>query len=98
MVSFSRLPCAAYTNVTSSTLTLGCPGNWPQASYVAEVMSGGAGDDGLVPAEAGTCSQDPSLTVTVPPGGTYTAFATFHNVPWPGSDVSISSPSPPVSL
>jgi hypothetical protein len=78
-----------YTNVSSSAVTLACPGNWPQASYVAEVMSGGAGDDGLVSAETTTCSQHPSLTVTVPPGGTYTAFATFHNVPWPGSNVSI---------
>src|SRR5690348_624369 len=39
-----------YTNVTSASLTLGCPGGWPDASYVSEHMSGGSGDDGTVPA------------------------------------------------
>jgi hypothetical protein len=53
-------------------------------------MSGGSGDDGTVPAGTTSCSQDPGHTVTVPPNGTYTAFAIFHNVPWPGSAVSIT--------
>lgn len=79
-----------YTNISSSTLTLECPGGWPEASYVSEHMSGGSGDDGTVDAESTMCSAEPSLVDPVPPGGTFTAFATFHNVPWPGSAVSIT--------
>jgi hypothetical protein len=79
-----------YTNIGSSALTLGCPGNWANASYVSEHMSGGSGDDGTVSAESTTCSQKPGLAVSVAPGGTYTLSATFHNVPWPGSAVSIT--------
>jgi len=78
-----------YTNISSSSLTLGCPGAWADASYVAEYMSGGAGDDGMVSAESTSCTVDPGLAVTVPPGGTFTSSATFHNVPWPGSAVAI---------
>jgi hypothetical protein len=79
-----------YTNIESASLTLGCPGNWANASYVSEHMSGGSGDDGTVSAESTTCSQNPGLTVAVPPGGTYELPATFHNVPWPGSTVSVT--------
>jgi Peptidase A4 family len=79
-----------YTNFSSSDQTLACPGDWPDASFVSEHMSGGSGDDGTVPAETTTCSQNPALSVTVPPGGTSTSFATFHNVPWPGSAVAIT--------
>ena len=79
-----------YTNITSANITLGCPGNWANASYVSEHMSGGSGNDGTVSAESTTCSQDPGLTVPMPPGGTYTLSATFHNVPWPGSAVAIT--------
>jgi hypothetical protein len=79
-----------YTNITSSDQTLGCPGDWPDASFVSENMSGGSGDDGTVPAGTTTCSENPDLTVTVPPGHTSTSFATFHNVPWPGSTVALT--------
>src|SRR5580704_3230779 len=79
-----------YTNFSSSDQTLACPGDWPDASFVSEHMSGGSGDDGTVPAETTTCSQNPGLSVTVSPGGTSTSFATFHNVPWPGSAVAIT--------
>jgi serine/threonine-protein kinase len=78
-----------YTNITSDTLTLGCPGDWVSPSNVAEIMSGGDGDDGLVYAETTICSQNPNEAAPVPPGGTFTAWATFHNVPWPGSAVAI---------
>lgn len=79
-----------YTNITSASITLGCPGNWANASYVSEHMSGGSGDDGTVSAESTSCSQNPGLAVSVAPGGTYTLSATFHNVPWPGSAVAIT--------
>ena len=79
-----------YTNIGPSALTLGCPGSWANASYVSEHMSGGSGDDGTVPAASTTCSQNPHLTVSVASGGHYTFSATFHNVPWPGSAVSIT--------
>jgi hypothetical protein len=78
-----------YTNIESSPLALGCPGAWANAANVAEVMAGGSGDDGLVHASSTNCSQDPGQDVTVRPGGTFTAFATFGNVPWPGSTVTI---------
>jgi hypothetical protein len=78
-----------YTNVTSSSLTLGCPGSWVNASYVSEEMSGGSGDDGSVPAAETNCSQDPGEMVTVAPGEIFIAWATFDNVPWPGSTVAI---------
>jgi hypothetical protein len=80
-----------YTNLESSSQTLGCPGDWPDASYVSEDLSGGSGDtDGSVSAASTHCSQDPSQLVTVPANGTYTSFATFHNVPWPGTAVAIA--------
>jgi hypothetical protein len=78
-----------YSNVTFSSLTLGCPGNWSDPAYVSAQYSGGSGDDGGITAASTTCSQNPGLNVTVPPGGTYTAFATFGNVPWPGSTVAV---------
>lgn len=78
-----------YTNITSASLTLTCPGDWADAPYVAESMSGGAGDDGMVSAESTYCSKTPDAAVTVPPGGTLVSYATFHNVPWPGSAVAI---------
>ena len=79
-----------YTNISSSTVTEECPGEWPDASFVSEHLSGGGGDDGTVPAQSTTCSKDPGLVMQVPPGGTLTSSATFHNVPWPGSAVSIT--------
>jgi hypothetical protein len=78
-----------YTNVTPSTLSLGCPGDWTNPAFVWEEMSGGSGNDGGVAAASTTCSQNPSLNVAVPAGGTYTLSATFGNVPWPGSTVAI---------
>jgi hypothetical protein len=79
-----------YTNISSSTVTEECPGEWPDASFVSEHLSGGGGDDGTIPAQSTTCSKDPGLVMQVPPGGTLTSSATFHNVPWPGSAVSIT--------
>jgi hypothetical protein len=79
-----------YTNVSGGTLDLSCPGSWPDASFVQERMSGGSGDDGVVPASSTACSQDPGLSQPVPPGGRFTSTAAFHNVPWPGSGVSVA--------
>jgi hypothetical protein len=92
--SYSTVPSPwtvyiTYTNVTLFSQTLGCPGNWVNASYVSEEMSDGSGNDGGVAAASTTCSQNPGLNVTVPSGGTYRSFATFGNVPWPGSTVAI---------
>jgi len=78
-----------YSNTTSARLTLTCPGAWADAASVAEYMSGGAGDDGMVSAESTYCSKNPDAAVTVPPGGTLVSWATFRNVPWPGSAVAI---------
>lgn len=79
-----------YRNIDSVTLTLGCGGSWANASVIQEYMSGGAGDDGMVPAGSTTCSQNPAWTATVAPGHTVVVYATFHNVPWPGSAVAIT--------
>ena len=78
-----------YKNVESSTLTLGCPGNWANASTVREYMSGGEGNDGMVAADSTTCSENPSWTASVAPGGIAEVYVTFHNVPWPGVAVAI---------
>src|SRR5437773_1501176 len=78
-----------YTNITSGSLILTCPGDWADAPFVAEYMSGGAGDDGMVSAESTYCSKTPGAAVMVPPGGTMVSVATFRNVPWPGSAVAI---------
>jgi lysophospholipase L1-like esterase len=88
-VPLSWIADVTYTNVTSGTLDLTCPGDWPDASYVSEWMSGGSGDDGGVAASTTACSQDPDLDVAIQPGGTYLSTATFENVPWPGSAVSL---------
>jgi hypothetical protein len=78
-----------YTNTSPSTLTLTCP---PESSIqqISEHMSGGSGDDGTVNAASSNCSGHPNQSVTVSPGGSYTDWATFHNVPWPGSAVAIT--------
>jgi eukaryotic-like serine/threonine-protein kinase len=79
-----------YQNTTSSTLSLTCQGSDDlDLSVVQEHMSGGDGDDGTVAASSTTCSQNPDWTATVPPGDSIVAYATFHNVPWPGSAVAI---------
>ena len=77
-----------YTNVTSSALVLNCQGAWTAASYVSETVSGTGG--GTFTASSTTCSQDPSLAVQVPAGGSYTLAATFGTVPLPGSDVAVT--------
>jgi eukaryotic-like serine/threonine-protein kinase len=79
-----------YQNIEPTSLTLGCSGDWPDASFVTETMSGGDGNDGLVAASDTTCSDNPDWTATVPPGGTVEVYATFGNVPWPGVAVSIT--------
>jgi len=76
-----------YTNVSSSPVLLTCEGGGVGNAY--EVMSGGSGDDGAVAASSGTCTVDPSLNVTLEPGDSYQNFATFDNVPWPGSTVAL---------
>ena len=79
-----------YQNTTSSTLDLTCQGSGDSnLSVVQEHMSGGDGDDGTVSAYSTTCSQNPDWTATVTPGDSIVAYATFHNVPWPGSAVAI---------
>jgi eukaryotic-like serine/threonine-protein kinase len=78
-----------YTNTGSSTLSLSCQGNVADLSSVQESMSGGDGDDGNVAASSTTCTDDPSWTEDVSPGDSVQVYATFHNVPWPGSAVAL---------
>jgi hypothetical protein len=77
-----------YQNESSSPYTLNCTGEG-DAANVEERMSGGDGDDGTVAASNTTCSENPNWTATVPPGGTVSITATFGNVPWPGSAVTL---------
>jgi hypothetical protein len=81
---------ATYTNITGSTLSLRCSANPGDLSSVQEHMSGGSGDDGTVSASATLCTNDPGWRVEVPPKGTAQSYSTFHNVPWPGSAVSLT--------
>jgi hypothetical protein len=82
---------ATYTNISTSTVSLDCTGSGSGgAGSTSEDMSGGSGDDGTVPASSSQCTENPGATFTVPPGGTATDWATFNNVPWPGSTVSIT--------
>jgi hypothetical protein len=82
-----------YINESSSTLTLTCSGG-PGNSGILENLSGGSGDtNGYVAASSSQCSQNPSLVVNVPPGGTDTDWAVFGNVPWPGTSVSLTWPN-----
>jgi hypothetical protein len=79
-----------YQNIETASVTLGCPGDWADAAFFDETMSGGDGNDGTVAAADTTCSDNPSWTATVPPGGTVEVDATFGNVPWPGVAVDIT--------
>jgi hypothetical protein len=79
----------AYQNYGSSSITVSCTGGWVKASYVGEYMQGGRGNNGYVAAESTTCSQNPGKQWNLPPGGLLFLYATFHNVPWPGTQVSI---------
>jgi hypothetical protein len=81
---------ATYTNISSSSQTLDCTSASSAPGNTAEHMSGGSGDDGTVSASSTQCSENPDFTVSVPPGGTQADWATFSNVPWPGSAVSLS--------
>lgn len=81
---------ATYTNIDSSTLSLTCPADVSGLSALQEHMTGGSGDDGTVSAYSTTCTDDPSFSTEVPPGGSAQVYTTFHNVPWPGSAVSIT--------
>lgn len=83
-MNWARVPCPVLERGGKY-----CPGPWASPGYVVEYMSGGSGDDGSVAAETTNCSQDPGEDVAVAPGGTFTTWATFHNVPWPGSAVAI---------
>ncbi len=77
-----------YTNTSSGDITLVCPAPGT-GSGIAEIMSGGSGDDGLVPASNSFCDENPGEQQVIPPGGTTVDWATFHNVPWPGSTVAL---------
>ena len=77
-----------YQNTGSSTLSLTCQeADTQNLSPLQEHMSGG---DGSVSAYSTTCTQNPDWTASVPPGDSIVAYATFHNVPWPGSAVAIT--------
>jgi hypothetical protein len=79
-----------YHNDGNTILYFGCYGDWPDPGYVQEHMSGGSGNDGTVGAEVTTCSDNPNWVATLGPGREFTTTAKFHNVPWPGSKVSIT--------
>jgi hypothetical protein len=71
-------------------LNLVCPTRGSQVTQDAEHMSGGSGDDGTVYAGNSYCDEKPGVTLTVPSRGSFTDWGTFHNVPWPGSEVSLT--------
>jgi hypothetical protein len=81
---------ATYTNLESSTLSLSCPSQVDDLNADQEHMSGGSRDDGTVGASSTTCTDNPNWSAEVPAGGTAEVYTTFHNVPWPGSAVSLT--------
>jgi hypothetical protein len=74
-----------FTNTGSSAGLFSCA----IAASVWMHATGGKGDDGYLKAETTTCAADTSLTASLAPGQSFQFYATFHNVPWPGSQVAI---------
>jgi hypothetical protein len=74
-----------FTNTGSSAGVFSCA----LAANVWAHATGGKGDDGFVTAETTTCAAGTSLTASLAPGQSFQFYATFHNVPWPGSRVAI---------
>lgn len=75
-----------YTNKTSGDLLLYCVD--PDPKHIKENMRG-TPNSGIVAAEEWTCSRNPNFSTTIGPGGFAVTWAIFHNVPWPGGEVSL---------
>jgi hypothetical protein len=73
-----------YLNKSNQPQTLTCSGH-TDLSIVKEHIRGTEGippdGDGYVAAEVTQCSQNPSFTGVIEPGGTHYSWAIFHNVP-----------------
>lgn len=78
------------TNTTAVTLLRSCPMASSQSTEAAEHVSGGNGDTGTIYAATSYCDQHPGGIIAVTPGASFTDWATFDNVPWPGSEVSLT--------
>jgi len=76
-----------YINFGNQTLPISCDG-WADPSLVKEHMRGTA-NAGYVPASETFCSRNPNFTGSLEPGGVAYDWAIFHNVPWPGGEVSL---------
>lgn len=89
------------TNTSAFTLVRTCPLQSSQATQDAEKISSGSGDEGTFYADNSYCDENPGAIALVAPDASFTDWATFNNVPWPGSEVSLTwgqrGTSPPVS-
>jgi hypothetical protein len=74
-----------FTNVGSGTESFSCS----IAAHVWADATGGTGNDGYVPATQTTCSAESGLTASLSPGQSFQFYATFHNVPWPGTQTAV---------
>jgi hypothetical protein len=79
-----------YYNSGDTIIYLSCPaGSAAGNDGIGEYMTGGDGNDGYVAAYQSTCSADPNWVASLGPGRSVETYAIFHNVPWPGTAVSI---------
>lgn len=89
------------TNTSAFTLVQACPPWSPPDTPDAEHISSGSGDEGTFYADNSYCDENPGAIALVAPNGSFTDWATFNNVPGPGSEMSLtwgqSGTSPSVS-
>lgn len=78
------------TNTTAVTLLRVCPVTSSQSTEAAENISGGGSDVGTVYATTSYCDQHPGALIPVTPGASFTDWATFDNVPTPGSEAFLT--------
>jgi hypothetical protein len=71
----------------NQTFNIRCAGE-DEFPPVKEHMRGTA-NAGYVEAEETLCSRNPDFTITLQPGEAFSNWVIFHNVPWPGSEVSL---------
>jgi hypothetical protein len=76
-----------YTNKGNKTFNISCAGE-SEFSPVKEHMRGTA-NAGYVVAEETFCERNPNSIIILEPGEAFYDWATFRNVPWPGSEVRL---------
>jgi hypothetical protein len=76
-----------YFNMGIQTLPVSCVGRTNPSRAMEHLR--GTVNAGSVAAAETFCSRNPNFTASLGPGGTHTEWAIFHDVPWPGGEVSL---------